>query len=184
MRDVLAVVEAIAAAGGTAVVMTYWNPVLALRRRRVRARPRRGRRARADHAGPDPRRGRRSGSPPSDDHGLDRIFLVAPSSTDERLALTTERRRGFVYATAVMGVTGARDAVARTRRRNWCARPGAHRPAGRRRSGRALGDQAAEVAGFADAVIVGLGPGGAGRGRAGPLAASPRNWPRGPSTCA
>ena len=36
-----------AAAGGTAVVMTYWNPVLPLRRRRVRPRPRRGGRARA-----------------------------------------------------------------------------------------------------------------------------------------
>ena len=42
---------------------------------------------------------------------LDRIFLVAPSSTPERLAKTVEASRGFVYAASTMGVTGARDAV-------------------------------------------------------------------------
>src|SRR3712207_3119815 len=41
-------------------------------------------------------------------HDLDRIFLVAPSSTDQRIKLTADACRGFVYATAVMGVTGAR----------------------------------------------------------------------------
>ena len=45
----------------------------------------------------------------SDAHGLDRIFLVAPSSTDERLAMTAEASSGFVYATSVMGVTGQRE---------------------------------------------------------------------------
>ena len=40
-----------------------------------------------------------------------RIFLVAPSSTAERIALTTAASSGFVYAAAVMGVTGARDQV-------------------------------------------------------------------------
>ena len=47
----------------------------------------------------------------SDAHGLDRIFLVAPSSTPQRLAATVEASRGFVYAASTMGVTGARDAV-------------------------------------------------------------------------
>src|SRR4029079_16411054 len=47
----------------------------------------------------------------SDVHGLDRIFLVAPSSTPERLAATATASRGFVYAASTMGVTGARDAV-------------------------------------------------------------------------
>ena len=47
----------------------------------------------------------------SDAHDLDRIFLVAPSSTPERLAATVEASRGFVYAASTMGVTGARDAV-------------------------------------------------------------------------
>jgi tryptophan synthase alpha chain len=45
----------------------------------------------------------------SDEHRLDRVFLVAPSSTDARLAMTVAACRGFVYATSVMGVTGARD---------------------------------------------------------------------------
>ena len=47
----------------------------------------------------------------SDRHGLDRVFLTAPSSTDERVRLTVDSSRGFVYAVSVMGVTGARDAV-------------------------------------------------------------------------
>ena len=44
----------------------------------------------------------------ADAHGLDKVYLVAPSSTDERIAMTVAACRGFVYATAVMGVTGAR----------------------------------------------------------------------------
>ena len=44
----------------------------------------------------------------TDSHGLDRIFLVAPSSTDARIVSTVHASRGFVYAAAVMGVTGAR----------------------------------------------------------------------------
>lgn len=47
----------------------------------------------------------------SDTHKLDRIFLVAPSSTPERLTDTVNASRGFVYAASTMGVTGARDAV-------------------------------------------------------------------------
>jgi tryptophan synthase alpha chain len=47
----------------------------------------------------------------SDRHGLDRVFLVAPSSTPERLAKVTEACRGFVYAASTMGVTGARTRV-------------------------------------------------------------------------
>ena len=47
----------------------------------------------------------------ADRHGLDRVFLTAPSSTDERVRLTVDSSRGFVYAVSVMGVTGTRDAV-------------------------------------------------------------------------
>lgn len=91
----------------------------------------------------------------SDAHGLDRVFLVAPSSTEERIAATVAACRGFVYAQSVMGVTGARDAtsaaapalVERTR---------AHTdlPIGVGLGVRD-GDQAAEVASYGDAVIVG-----------------------------
>ena len=40
--------------------------------------------------------------------GLDQVFLVAPTSTDGRLALAAEKARGFVYAVSRAGVTGAR----------------------------------------------------------------------------
>jgi tryptophan synthase alpha chain len=40
---------------------------------------------------------------------LDCIFLVAPTSTDERLALIAERATGFIYAVSRTGVTGARS---------------------------------------------------------------------------
>jgi tryptophan synthase alpha chain len=40
--------------------------------------------------------------------GLDMIFLVAPTSTDARLALVAERASGFIYAVSRAGVTGAR----------------------------------------------------------------------------
>ncbi|HEX3545238.1 MAG TPA: tryptophan synthase subunit alpha [Mycobacterium sp.] len=110
VRDTLAAVEAISKAGGRAVVMTYWNPVLH-RGIDVFARDL----AAAGGLGmitpdliPDEAEEWLS---VSDAHNLDRIFLVAPSSTPERLAATVAASRGFVYAASTMGVTGARDAV-------------------------------------------------------------------------
>jgi tryptophan synthase alpha chain len=87
--------------------------------------------------------------------GLDRVFLVAPSSTDQRLAAVTQACRGFVYAASHMGVTGARaslgDAaeviVGRTKKvtdKPVCVGLGV-----------STREQAAEVAAFADGVIVG-----------------------------
>jgi tryptophan synthase alpha chain len=110
VRDALAAVEAISKAGGHAVVMTYWNPVL---------------RWGVDAFARDLASAGGLGliTPDlivdeadewievSDARGLDRIFLVAPSSTPERLVTTVEASRGFVYAASTMGVTGARDAV-------------------------------------------------------------------------
>lgn len=43
--------------------------------------------------------------------GVDTIFLVAPTSTPERLSLVTDSCRGFVYCVSVTGVTGARRSV-------------------------------------------------------------------------
>lgn len=43
------------------------------------------------------------------EHGLDIIFLVAPTSTDERLRMVAERASGFIYAVSRAGVTGARE---------------------------------------------------------------------------
>lgn len=45
------------------------------------------------------------------EHELDTIFLVAPTSTEERLAFVTGACRGFVYAVSVTGVTGARSSL-------------------------------------------------------------------------
>lgn len=49
--------------------------------------------------------------------GLDRVFLAAPTSSDERLDLVIENSTGFVYTVSTMGITGERaqlDAAART----------------------------------------------------------------------
>src|SRR5215831_16958990 len=40
---------------------------------------------------------------------LDMIFLIAPTSTDERLSLVAERASGFIYAVSRAGITGARE---------------------------------------------------------------------------
>ncbi len=44
-------------------------------------------------------------------HGLDTIFLGAPTSTDERLARIAESSSGFLYLISRVGVTGAREAL-------------------------------------------------------------------------
>lgn len=53
----------------------------------------------------------------SDRFGLDRVFLAAPSSSDERLGLVIGASTGFVYTVSTMGITGERaqlDAAARS----------------------------------------------------------------------
>lgn len=44
-------------------------------------------------------------------HGLDLIFLLTPTSTTERIRLVVEKSRGFVYVVSLLGVTGTRDNV-------------------------------------------------------------------------
>lgn len=86
---------------------------------------------------------------------LDTIFLVAPSTTRERMHMTVEASRGFVYATSVMGVTGRRESVGEEAERVVAEA----RAAGAERVCVGLGvstpDHAAEVARYADGVIVG-----------------------------
>ncbi len=88
-------------------------------------------------------------------HDLDPVFLVAPSSSDARIKVVGATNRGFVYAASTMGVTGTRatvgsraeELVARTRAQTdlpVCVGLGVSN-----------GDQAAEVAAYADGVIVG-----------------------------
>ncbi len=91
----------------------------------------------------------------SDTYDLERVFLVAPSSTPDRLELAARTCRGWVYAASTMGVTGIRDRVG-TDAAELVDRA---RAAGAQRVcvglGVSTGEQAAEVARFADGVIVG-----------------------------
>jgi tryptophan synthase alpha chain len=157
-KDVLRTVEAVAEHGATrgvpVLVMTYWNPI-----ERYGAQAFAHELATAGGAGlitpdlvPDEDA---EWIDAADKEQLDKVFLVSPSSTDARIALTTAACRGFVYATAVMGVTGARASVsdlapqlvARTK-------AATELPVGVG-LGVSTADQAAAVASYADAVIVG-----------------------------
>jgi tryptophan synthase alpha chain len=155
LRDVFGAVRAVVDAGAAALTMGYWNQV---ERFGVSAYA-----AALSAAG-----GSGAITPDlipeeagewieaSDEHDLDRIFLVAPSSTDARIASTAAASRGFVYAAAVMGVTGARDAVDDTAAtlvdRVRTLAPDTAVCVG---LGVSTGAQAAQVASFADGVIVG-----------------------------
>src|SRR4051812_31602460 len=155
MRDALQAVAAVVDAGAAAVTMGYWNQVERYGVERFAADL-----AQAGGSGaitpdliPDEAAEWISAS---DRQAIDRIFLVAPSSSDARIASTAAASRGFLYAAAVMGVTGARtsvgDAAARLVGRVRRLAPAIPVCVG---LGVSTGDQAAEVAGFADGVIVG-----------------------------
>ncbi len=151
---VLDTVAAVAATGAPTLVMSYWNPI---ERIGVEAFAERLHAAGGvgvitpdltpEEAGDWVSATQRA--------GLDRVFLVAPSSTDERIAAVAGITSGFVYAASLMGVTGARASVG----------SGARELVARVRAltdlpvavglGVSTGDQAAEVAAYADGVIVG-----------------------------
>jgi len=151
--DVFRVVEASAALVPT-LLMTYWNPVERFGVERFSEDL-----AAAGGAGlitpdliPD-----EAGEwvAAADARQLDKVFLVAPSSTTARLELTSAACRGFVYATAVMGVTGAREQTS-TDAPVLVGR--VHEVTGLPVGvglGVSDGRQAAEVASYAEAVIVG-----------------------------
>jgi tryptophan synthase alpha chain len=154
VRDLFGVVESITAAGGRAVVMTYWNPVYHYGVDKF-ARDL----AAAGGLGiitpdlvPD-----EAGEwlAASAAHDLDRIFLLAPSSTEERIASTVDATSGFVYAASIMGVTGAREVVSSTAA-PLVARVRAHTDLPIAVGlGVRSGAQAAQLAAVADGVIVG-----------------------------
>ena len=153
-QDVLRTVAAVARTGAPVLVMTYWNPVEQYGVQRFAADL-----AAAGGAGAiTPDLTPEEAEPwlaATEAAGLDPVFLVAPSSTDQRLARIAGLSRGFVYAASTMGVTGTRDRVSDRapllveRVRAVTATPVA---VGLGVSG---GDQAAQVASYADGVIVG-----------------------------
>jgi len=92
------------------MVMTYWNPVLRLGVNEFSRRF-----AEAGGAGlitPDlvPEE---AGEwiEASTKYDLERVFLIAPSSTEQRVQRTVDASSGFIYCVSLMGVTGARSEV-------------------------------------------------------------------------
>jgi tryptophan synthase alpha chain len=155
IRDVFTAVEAIRNRVDAPVLcMTYWNPVMQYGAARFAEQLRD-----AGGAGlitPDITPDSDTGWPEiSERTGLDRVFLAAPSSTDERIRLTVEASRGFVYTVSTMGITGARadvDAAARKLVDRL-------RAAGAERAcvgiGISTGAQVTEVLEYADGAIIG-----------------------------
>jgi tryptophan synthase alpha chain len=152
--DVLRTVEAVSARNIPALVMSYWNPI---------------ERYGVDRFAQDLSAAGGSGVITPDltideadewiracsASAIDSIFVVAPSTTEERLNAVVSQCHGFIYAASTMGVTGARDQVSNLapalvqRIRRMSDLPIA---VGLGVSSR---DQAAEVAAYADGVIVG-----------------------------
>jgi tryptophan synthase alpha chain len=154
LAGVLATVTEVARTGAPTLIMSYWNPI-----ERVGCDTFAARLAAAGGAGvitPDiiPEEADEWVAA-TDAHDIARVFLVAPSSTQERIAAVAGISNGFIYAASTMGVTGARSTVGSQ----------ARELVGRVRTetgspvavglGVSSGRQAAEVAGYADGVIVG-----------------------------
>ena len=64
---------------------------------------------------------------------LRRVQLIAPTSTDERIALAASETDGWLYLVTLTGTTGARTATLGRARRSRGPRPGTHRRAALRR---------------------------------------------------
>lgn len=136
------------------MVMTYWNPVLRLGVDEFARRF-----AEAGGAGlitpdlvPDEAA---EWMEASEKHGLERVFLIAPSSTEARVQRTVDASSGFVYCVSLMGVTGARsevssaaqavvDAAHKAGAENACVGLGVSRR-----------EHVEEIGAYADGVIVG-----------------------------
>lgn len=88
-------------------------------------------------------------------HDLDMIFLVAPTSTDQRLRLIAQHARGFIYAVSRAGITGVRTNVSAeaerlvNRMRKFSSLPIAVG------FGISTNEQVKDVQGYADAVVIG-----------------------------
>lgn len=154
VRDVFAGVRAAVDAGAPAVVMSYYNPLLQYGLERFADDL-----VAAGGAGvilPDL-------TPDNAEEWLEiaaareleTTFLVAPSSTQERIHFTAAATTGFLYATAVMGVTGERAQLGAEAGRLVRDSRAAGASTVCVGIGVTTGAHAAEVAGYADGVIVG-----------------------------
>jgi tryptophan synthase alpha chain len=153
-QDVLDVVAAVSGQGTAIMIMAYWNLIEQYGPARFAAEL--AGRGGAGVITPD-LTVEEAGEwiPACDERGLAHVFLAAPSTSDDRLAVIANASTGFVYAASLMGVTGVRSAVSGeaeklvTRLRAVTDRPVAVG------LGVSTGEQAHEVAGYADGVIVG-----------------------------
>ena len=154
ISDVIDVVRAVAKTGAPTLVMSYWNPIERYGVHRFADEL-----AEAGGVGvinPDltPEEAT-DWIAATDAAGVARVFLVAPSSTPERLKIVTDVTNGFVYAASLMGVTGARTSLSDAagvlvrRVRDITDRPIAVG------LGVSTPEQAAQIAQYADGVIVG-----------------------------
>ena len=152
--EVFAALKVASDTGVAAVVMTYWNPIEKFGVDNFA-------RAIAENGGSGvitPDLTIEESAPwlaATTNHGINPIYVVAPSTSDSRLAQVSEKTGGFVYAASVMGVTGARSNITID----------AHDLVTRVRSvtmlpvcvglGVSTREQAKSVAAYADGVIVG-----------------------------
>jgi tryptophan synthase alpha chain len=109
-EDVLDALEVATKAGIPSVVMTYWNPIEKYGVERFAQ-------AISSHGGsgvihPDITiEESTQWLAAASDAAINPIYVVAPSTADDRLAKVTSKAGGFVYAASIMGVTGARTSV-------------------------------------------------------------------------
>ncbi|HIW91083.1 MAG TPA: tryptophan synthase subunit alpha [Candidatus Corynebacterium avicola] len=154
VRDTFTVIKAVTEAGGNAVIMSYWNPILQYGPEKFAADL-----AAAGGLGsiiPDllPEESERW-TAACEANGLDNVYLVAPSTTPERMELTVNAGGGFIYAQSHMGVTGAQDDVSGDARELVERTRGTTDLPVAVGLGVKTGDHAAAIASYADGVIVG-----------------------------
>jgi tryptophan synthase alpha chain len=152
-KEVFATIDAISKFAPT-VVMTYWNPIERYGVGKFLGDIKK-------HGGsgvitPDLTVEESSGwITASSDHETNRIYVVAPSTSDDRLRRVTKATTGFIYAASLMGVTGTRTSVSSSAR-GLVARLRAVTDLPIAVGlGVSTPEQAHEVAQYADGVIVG-----------------------------
>ena len=153
IRDVLETVRAVALTGAPTLVMSYWNPIerFGIEKFATELAAVGGTGVITPDLTPE-----EAGDwiAASDAVGIDRVFLVAPSSTLARIEVVSGITTGFLYAASLMGVTGVQSVSAAAPALVERSRPYARVPVAVG-LGVSTADQAAEIATYADGVIVG-----------------------------
>ena len=154
VKDTMDVVRTVTKAGGKAVIMSYWNPILQYGPEKFAEDL-----AAAGGLGsiiPDllPEEADRWAQACAA-NDLSPVYLVAPSTTPERMALTVDAADGFIYAASHMGVTGAQNEVSHSAEELVArVREATDLPVAVG-LGVKTGEHAASIAAYADGVIVG-----------------------------